>query len=588
MSSDSRNKHAWLNGVGLALLAVCYVAALANVLRIRKTEQEHDVIRLVHWQLELGVREGVDDMIRQFEAYKAEQGRPVKIIQIPMPERTYQQYVVTRLIGANAPDMIQIGKFNEEYLGRYFLPLSEVLQQPNPWITREYQELAAMENRSEEEEHFLEVCRDLKDRSWMDTFNDGLRTMFKDRFQEYYAVGFSQFTIRMFYNKRHFRDILGTDQPPRTYRELLEICERIQAYAQEHELDLTPIASSIYQMVYFRDQYLQSLTRDIAFREDLNLDGSFPGSEKLMAVLRGRAGPYDPRYRAGMEAAHQLARFFPRGFMSFGREDSQFAFVQGKASMITSGSWDAGSFIKKAQQQPPDKRFEIGVFQVPMIGPEDPEYGAFYDGPATEATTGTGFPFGLVRFTEHIDLCVEFLQFCTTPRNNTRLNRHAGWIPSVIGAKMDPVLDAFAPDFVGLWGGMNVHFIPGGEAQTVDEQLYWPYISGDSNYETYATSLMNKLPAAAARDFQRLYREQIESQPAQQTRRSVFLAATVFGAPHQRLQNERKLLRACGAAAIPQRARRDLDLILQSLRQETNENAFSQMFFEALQDWRPE
>jgi len=181
---------------------------------------------------------------------------------------------------------------------------------------------------------------------------------------------------------------------------------------------LIPIASSKYQTSSFKFAYLDAMTQDISIRGDLNLDGWFGEYERLAAVLRGMSGPHCEQYRAALEITRRLADHFPKGFMSLGRMDSGFSFVQGRSAMITSGSWDAKSYLKKIQDQPEGRRFEVGIFRVPMIDPDDPEFGRFFDGKTSEATSGTTFSFGVTRFSKNLDLCVEFLKFCTTPENN--------------------------------------------------------------------------------------------------------------------------------------------------------------------------
>ncbi len=577
MKKSDGDKIAWPNYVGLGLLAVCYAGALLNVCAIRRAETDHEVIRLVHWQLELGVRDGVDDLIRRFEEYQAAKGRKVRVVQIPMPEQSYVQYVTTQLIGGTAPDMIQLGKFPDEYLGRYFLPVSEAVQNLNPFL--------AAEAAADPDNALLAT---LAQRPWMDTFTDGLRTMFYDRFQEYYGVGFSQFTIRMFYNRTLFEEVLGSPEPPANYRELLEACRRIEEYAAQQNITLHPIASSRYQMEYFKGQYLSGLTRDVAIHYDTNLDGNFGGEEKMMAVLSGRSGPTDPRYRAGLESARRIADYFPRGFMALERMDSAFAFVQGRAAMITSGSWDARSFMRQIENQPPERRFEVGIFELPQIAPDDPEFGKYFDGPASEAGTGTGFAFGITRNTKNYDLCVEFLQFATTPQNNSLLNDHAAWIPSVTGARMDPVLEVFRPNFIGLWGGMDLRFVARGRCETLESQVFWPYISGEVSYDEYAATLMEQLPPEMAQDFRRLYESRDEALPGLRTTRSTFLAATVFGPQDERITNEQKLLRACSSQAVYERGKWDMRIMLKKTREELDKQGhtpFSTQFFNSLDRW---
>jgi len=119
-SKDNSTGASWINLLGLLVLLVCYAGAIWNVVGTKRRESSREMIRLVHWQLETGVREGLQVLIDEFESRKAAEGRQIEVVQIAIPERVYNQYVTTQLIGGTAPDMIQIGRFAPEYLGRFF------------------------------------------------------------------------------------------------------------------------------------------------------------------------------------------------------------------------------------------------------------------------------------------------------------------------------------------------------------------------------------------------------------------------------------------------------------------------------------
>lgn len=534
---------AWFNWIGLLILLVCYAAALVNVARRRHEETTHDVIRITHWQLELGVRDGLNELIRRFEELKAREGRPVKVVQIPVTERAYAQYITTQMVGGTAPDLVELGMFPREFYGRYFLPLSAPLQAPNPHIARRLREWEAQgESLTPAERRLAEAHRELANLKWMDTFTDGLRSLYNEELQEYFGVGFSQFTIRLFYNKDLYRRVIGRETPPATYRQLLEDCERIEAWNRERGDRLIPIASSRYQMNILRSRYLTALTADLFRQFDANADAWSWRVELLAATLRGDWPVDHPRHRASMQALSNLARYFPRGFMSLDRMDAGFAFVQGRAAMITSGSWDAQSFLKNIADQPPERRFEVGIFDFPPVAPDDPEFGRYYAGRASEANTGTNFAFGITRYTKHLDLCIEFLQFCTTPEANEILNRHAEWIPSVRGAAASEFLEAFQPNFAGYYEFTSFDF--GSRTGVLYEQLFWPFISGEMDFDTFARRLDEQLPTAAAVDFIRSYRGQAEALPGRRARRVTYLADMAFGDANRSAEATRRLLRA--------------------------------------------
>lgn len=581
--------NAWVNIVGLGLLLVCYVGAIMNIVTNRRQESRADVIRLVHWQLELGVRDGLQTLINEFEAYKQEQGERVEVIQIPIPERAYNQYVTTQLIGGTAPDMIQLGMFPVEYQGRFFHPLSEIIQEPNPFLERRQELLANKETLTEKEQHEAEALERIVGKPWMDSFSDGLRSQFQTDFQEYFGVGFSTFTVRMYYNKDMFQTILGHDRPPASFQELVDFSRAIDIYAEENDLDLQPIASSKYQVSVFKDRYFSEITSDLNQQLDANYSGFADGFEKVAGIFRGDFSPWNPQFRAATEVVLELAEFFPKGFMSLGREDSGFSFVQGNAGMITSGSWDALSYLKKIQDQPDERRFEVGIFDLPSISKDHPRFGKYAEGRSSEAGAGTGFAFGITRYTRNFDLCIEFLQFATTPWMNTKLNEEAGWIPVVKGTTPRDLLKKFEPNYIGYFGKATMEIMAGGKSVLEDDQLFWMLVQGDMDYPTYAETLWENLPAAAATDYKRMYDGATESLPNRELRRSAFLANVVLGPQDadSRKEKEIKLLRSLQPLQQLLNTRPTADRLMEMARTEMAEEErvleFVERFNQALQ-----
>lgn len=354
--------------IGLAILLVCYIGAIWNVLKVKRDEISKTTIRLCHWQLETGYRDAMAEMIRLYE----KEHPNVRIVQIPITERAYGQWVTTQLLGRTAPDLIEIGVFDTKlYLGRYFVPLTDELRKPNPY------------NKNNPL---------LKDVPWMDTFIDNLQGSYMPDLLDYYMVGMNQGSVRIFYNKDLFRRIMNTDKPPQTLDELLDCCWKIQSYVTQknsevekynakvmrnlkwwqklpfspirlkEKMPLVPIASSRFNVNSYKGKYLGMFTADKYLELDIDYDGGLKdGRELLLAFLDGRLSFDDPKMKAGMETVKEMAKYFSPGFMSIDRMDSGFAFVQGRAALITSGSWDAKSFIQQISNQPSgDIILEIG------------------------------------------------------------------------------------------------------------------------------------------------------------------------------------------------------------------------------------
>lgn len=666
----------WVNYIGLAILAVCYVGALWNVAQNKKDEfMGRKVIRLCHWQLELGIREGFDEMFRRYEARFPDR----KVEQIPITERAYAQWVTTQLIGRTAPDLIELGMFDVyTYLGRYFVPITEELHQPNP---------------------FNQDNPALADVIWKDTFKDGLENAYIPDLLDYYGVGFSQFTIRIFYNKDMARRVIGSDEAPQTLQDLFQVCDGVLAYVdrrnaavkahneahpltwwqrvvpfvggnQKPSYQLVPIASANYQVGMFRSRYSSMLTADRCRELDVGLDGNLSWNEVLPAMLEGRLTFEDEKYRVSQELIRRMSDYFTPGFMSVDRMDSGFSFVQGRALMITSGSWDASSFLKQIGDQPfgdivlavdgrpakssaevaatlmavPDngsvtlsldreggrlearlrpapgadlwarygisledchrdgqpvptvvevdavspgsrarllarKQFEVGICDFPLPTKDDPEYGKYFVGKVAESTQ-TGFSFGVVKFSPHIPEAIEFLQFCTTPENNQAMNDIAQWIPAVKGTEASGYLKAFEPNYEGYWNWLN--FGMGNRTNMIENQAYWPYISGDYSYDEYIDRLRQTLPEAAAVDYQRMLRGAQESIPDKQVRRSMYLAQMLFATDERaRSKAERKYAESWDIVRTFETNPAMLTALMEEAFRQRGGNEFSKAFFEA-------
>src|SRR5690606_22806955 len=84
----------------------------------------------------------------------------------------------------------------------------------------------------------------------------------------------------------------------------------------------------------------------------------------------------------------QIGRFAQPGFIQADRDDASFYFVQGRALMIVTGSWDAPTFRTLAP-------FELSALQLPLPSPDHPRSGAGVLRPTSGAETPTGTTFGL-------------------------------------------------------------------------------------------------------------------------------------------------------------------------------------------------
>lgn len=512
-----------MNYVGIGLLIVAYLIAIANTLRIRSEEMDPNVpvIRICHWQLELGVRDALNVLARDYEKEFYERtGRRVRVIQNAIPERAYRQYVTTQCIGGTAPDLIQYGsQLDMRFMNRYFIPLSEIVNQPNPY------------NKGTE----------LEGVPWIDTFNDGLNSALDQDGVEYLGIGFSAFTQRLFYNRTLMREATGSPDVPRGFREFIATCEKLQDWARrregrEEKDDFVPIAGGRYQIPQFLGKFREAVTLRFAFEKDVNYDGLATGYETLFAYLRGRHSFTDPAFRALNEMIRATTRYFIPGFTQMDRQDAVFRFTQGNAAFIASGSWDAMTLIHQSE-------FEVGVVDLPIPTRADPEFGHLVSGP-TKEELGTGFLLGLTNFYDRdipgwedvpgfkpgpvrkIELTLDFLHFMTTRENNQRFNRICSWIPVIRGARPLPVLEAFMPDDEGYWGANPTNM--GQESENLYEQMRSEFLEGRRSFDEMVERMDRDLPNRLANDIRSTRRTLSENDFQPRLFTSRFYANSLF------------------------------------------------------------
>ena len=128
------------NRFAVFLVAGTFLFSLTYVLMREKKKSAGGKINLTlaHWQLEPGVRTGLQKMAEKYNALRISRGEtPFELQQLPISEQGYGQWVTTNLMGGTAPDLIEQGKLNHaiwiNYRARYCVPLTQDIMRPNPY-----------------------------------------------------------------------------------------------------------------------------------------------------------------------------------------------------------------------------------------------------------------------------------------------------------------------------------------------------------------------------------------------------------------------------------------------------------------------
>ncbi len=412
------------------------------------------VLRIAHWQLETGVREGLAALAAEYERLHPN----VRIEQLPIPESTYGQFMTTQLMGGTAPDMLQVGQFVPYnvmlgYYARYLIPLTDAAKRPNPH----------------------NAGTELAETPWLQTYKDGMRNSYVPELQEYMTVPLSQFGIRVFYNRTLLKKLTGLDEAPTDFREFLAVCETIRSQTDPTGRSYVPIAGSAYHVGMWESFMCDPLTFGAVRKLDFNRDGLVGSNELFAGIVTGRIDFDFPGYAARFRMLRTLTRHFQSGFTGLGRDEAVFLFAQQRAVFMTTGTWDAGSLREQARGV-----FEVGIMDFPHPDKDDPEFGNVVEGPPYELPAA-GFMFAITRTCRHPEIALDFLQFIASRRGNEELNRIIGWIPAIDGTRMAPLLEAFKPHLEGVFGAMPVSL--GGETIIKWQQLTALFQVNQTSYE---------------------------------------------------------------------------------------------------------
>ncbi len=439
--------------VGAVFAWSCAAIALY---RAAETPPGTIVLRIGHWQLEASVRDALYEMADEYRKLHPH----VRIIQDAIPETVYAQWTTTQLLGGTAPDILQVGQHLPyhlwvQYYNRYCIPLTAIVNEPNPYNRGTI--LAGSPLRS--------------------TFKDGMRSSYIEEMQEYVSIPLSQFGIRVFYNRELLKQLTGLDEAPTEYRAFLAVCEEIRRHRDPRGMPYTPIAGSRYHLPMWEDMLFNPLTYGLMRAADFNRDG-FVGNDELYVAFRtGRVDFNHPSIRLRFQMLREITSYFQEGYTGLTRDEAVFLFAQQRAVFMTTGTWDARSLQEQAEG-----KFEVGVMDFPRPAPDDPVYGDVMEGPPYERVIG-GFPFVILRTSKHADQALDFLLFLAGREQNERLNRIIGWIPSVIGTEIDPLLTAFEPHLEGVYANFPINL--GGETWVRWLQLYSLFQVNQIGYEDF-------------------------------------------------------------------------------------------------------
>lgn len=414
----------------LIIIMVVYAWALTSVGLYRKNETPPGaiILRISHWQLEAGVRDGINEMAKEYQKTHPN----VRILQEAIPEGTYGQWLSTQIMSGTAPDIIEMGMIPSQvmlaYYNRYCYVLTPYVNKPNPY------------NKDNE---FANV-------PLRNTFKDGMAAGYVKEIQEYMQISLACFVVRVFYNVDLLEKLTGTRETPKNYREFYDLCSKVSKMKDEKGRNYIPIVGSKYHFGIWEGALCDMMTYNIKDKADLNRDGYVGNDEMFLAIKGGLLNFNCRQIQAKYKMVREIADFCQPGFTGLSRDEGVFLFAQKRALFMTTGTWDALSFQEQAKGN-----FEVAIMDFPMPTKDDPEYGDVVEGPRYE-NPGAGFNYAVTRTSKNAEVALDFLLFMASKENNEKLNKIIGWIPSVENTKTDPFLKDFKPCLYGIYGNFNV------------------------------------------------------------------------------------------------------------------------------------
>ena len=447
--------------IAVAILIIAYLFSIGVILfrddvsEGKRSGDETTVIRVAHSLSEETVQRAFGKLARDYEAMHP----GVKIVVQAVPERAYDQWRTTQLMGGTPPDLVQTSsRADWTTATKYQEPLTAVVRDSNPY------------NRGTE----------LEEVPWRDTYIDGMEGGYYFNLLEFYSIPLTLNTMRIYYNMDLLKRVTGRDQPPRNFAEWMALCQLIEEYSKEASLTLYPIAAS--REDDFFGQYFPALTGGMTDPYEVNSHGNPNGLVTVFGLHRGVFDLKHERIRAVFSLLRELAAHFQPSFVSDMPDQTRFYFMQERAAMVVGSTLDVVLYEKLA-------RFRVGVFDFPLPDHNDPKYGRFVAGPVFEEPVTT-FSFGLTRAGRNQDVALDFMKFCTAIQNNEWFCSQLNWYPAIRGARTRENLQVFQPRVEGV--SRYPVLVSGPDMQLYFDQQFPLFLAGQVSFEALMEGLQRE------------------------------------------------------------------------------------------------
>ncbi|GHC02686.1 ABC transporter substrate-binding protein [Cerasicoccus arenae] len=522
-----------LNYVAISLLVFAYLLSAGRFLRISLTggdgeDADSKVIRIAHWQLEPGYREALDWAMSEYMKLPKVQEAGIRVEQVPINQRIYNQFMNVHLISGTAPD---IAARNSQVIAsgntaRFYSAMDSYISQPNPYNAQKF--LADGLDPA--------LAEYLSASSWQDTAVDGMRGGYDEILDGYYGIPVSTLgNGRIYYNdhilklvkafikeqiqqspqpdwltklwidrsgdkvkgylpdNQRLREWLALPRiPPETLGQFILYCSAVKVYGKAiNDPYLVPISVGNYGGNNLCFAYEPIFLSNFSEGIEGPIGSGVDGFETAYGWSTERWSFDDEPIREYINLTQLLTSFYPEGFLGLDREQAMRRFILGKAAMISSGGWDAASIFMGAQNRDdPDDRFEPIIRRAP-IPAEGERWAKLLPYQTSEASFLSGVALSVNNTSKNFDWAVDFLQFVTSQPINEELNRRSGWLPATGGAETIEKMKAFIPQSEGFPRSMSISF--GGATAAMRREWVSQSLlamAGDITYEDFKSRMV--------------------------------------------------------------------------------------------------
>ena len=404
--------------IGLGFIVICYLAAVYWVwTRSSPLIKERPVtIRIAHWQIEAGPPDGIEAIIKHYEAINPR----VKVEQQLVPGIVYKQWLRSNLAGDTGADIIEWGPWIEgvrDVPARYFEPVTAALGQPNPY------------NRG----------TPLEGVPWQQTFKDGLAGQRADSPDpgEIFGVTLCEVSVRLFCNQELLREVTGSTRIPQTFDDMRRIFLLLDAYNKRTgRSPVMALAGAKDNNEWLQEYLLMGVTMGLNFSLDDPGSLALANRQILAGYLEGRWNFSRPEVKAGFELMREIGRHMKPGFQQLLRDEATREFLSGDAIFIFTGTWDATSLRRLAP-------FTIDALRFPQPTKDDPVVGRYTIGRFADGGGVTAMAMHLNKSSPHKAEALDFMRYMTSLQGSQLFTDGSGWLPATIKVKIAPEIQSF-------------------------------------------------------------------------------------------------------------------------------------------------